>query len=158
MPGDESLLETVKEFFEEDEWYYDKVGGAAVLTAGYQGDNGGWRCYAQVDEDERWLAFYSQLDSHIPEERRPALAEFFARANYGLVLGNFEMDFRDGEVRYKTSINVRDDRLSVGLVRPLVYLNVFTMDRYLPGIMKVAYSDSDPADAIAAIEAQAVEL
>ena len=80
------------------------------------------------------------------------MAEFITRANYGMIVGSFEMDYGDGEVRYKTSIDVEGDRLSLGLVRQLVYINVLMMDRYLPGIMKVAYGDVDPAAAIDSIE------
>ena len=78
------------------------------------------------------------------------------RANYGLIIGNFEMDFSDGEVRYKTSIDVEDededDRLSVALIKNLVYANVLTMDRYLPGVMSIIYGDVSPAQAIAQME------
>jgi hypothetical protein len=31
-------------------------------------------------------------------ERAPP-AEFITRANYGLIIGNFELDFEDGEIR-----------------------------------------------------------
>jgi hypothetical protein len=62
------------------------------------------------------------------------------------------MDFSDGEVRYKTSIRVTEDELTTSMVQPLVYLNVVTMDRYLQGIMKVAYGNVSPADAITEIE------
>lgn len=54
---------------------------------------------------------------NVPEDRRLALAEFLTRANYGLFIGNFEMDWQDGEVRYKTSIDVAGDRLSTALVQ-----------------------------------------
>ena len=30
-----------------------------------------------------------------------SMAEFVCRANYGLVSGNFELDMRDGEIRFK---------------------------------------------------------
>ena len=40
-----------------------------------------------------------------PEEMRVPMAEFLTRANYGLRIGNFEMDFEDGEVRYKSSVD-----------------------------------------------------
>ena len=154
MGKNERLLETVERFFEEDEWVFDKIEGQQVLTAGFRGDNGTWRCYAQVEEDEQWFAFYSTLDTNTPEDRRHAVAELLTLANYGLIIGNFEMDLRDGEVRYKTSINVTDDRLTVALVRPLVYFNLFTMDRYLESIMSVAFGNVAPADAIAKVEAR----
>jgi len=75
------------------------------------------------------------------------------RANSGTIVGNFELDFAEGEIRYKTSIDVEGDRLSSALIKQMVYANVTMMDRYLPGIMSVIYSNVSPSDAIAQIEA-----
>lgn len=80
------------------------------------------------------------------------MAEFLTRANYGMLIGNFEMDFTDGEIRYKTSIDVEGDRLTSPLMQQIVYANVRTMDRYLPGIRKVIETDLTPAEIIASIE------
>jgi hypothetical protein len=76
------------------------------------------------------------------------------RANSGMIIGNFELDFADGEIRYKTSIDVKGDFLSFELIKQLVYANVMMMDEYLPGIMSVIDSDVEPKDAIAQIEGQ----
>jgi hypothetical protein len=70
-----------------------------------------------------------------------------------MIIGNFEMDFEDGEIRYKTSIDVEGDSLSSALIKRLVYANVMMMDAYLPGIMSVIYGDVSPEDAITQIEA-----
>ena len=77
---------------------------------------------------------------------------FLTRANYGLLIGNFEMDYNDGEVRYKTSIDVEGDRLSKALVKRLVYDNLAVMDRYLPGVLSVIYGGASPTEAIAQVE------
>jgi hypothetical protein len=111
-------------------------------------------CYAQVVEDEETaqFIFYSVCPVNVPENKRLSVAEFITRANYGLLIGNFELDLVDGEVRFKTSIDVKDDRLSSALFQPLVYTNVVMMDRYLPGIMAVIYGGVSPENAIAQIE------
>jgi hypothetical protein len=49
------------------------------------------------------------------------VAEFLTRANSGMVIGNFELDFADGEIRYKTSIDVEGDKLSYAIIKRLVY-------------------------------------
>lgn len=87
-----------------------------------------------------------------PPAKRPAIAEFITRANYGLPNGNFEMDFEDGEIRFKTSMDTEDIELTDAMVRNLVYANVLAMDQYLPGIMNVIYSDMSPDAAINRIE------
>lgn len=70
-----------------------------------------------------------------------------------MMIGNFELDFADGEIRYKISIDVEGDRLSAALIQRLVYANVSMMDEYLPGILSVIYANISPAEAIAQIEA-----
>src|SRR5262249_17088927 len=90
--------------------------------------------------------------SNVPEEKRVEVAEFITRANYGLVIGNFEMDYADGEVRYKTSVDVEGGELTAKMVENVIRANVMTMDRYFPGLMGVLYGDRDPAEAIAETE------
>jgi hypothetical protein len=80
------------------------------------------------------------------------VAEFITRANYGLRIGNFELDFRDGEVRYKSSLDFEGETLTPGLVKFAIYPAVQTMDRYLPGLMGVIYGHKPRAEAIAEVE------
>ena len=149
----DSIFQTMVQFFEEDDWSYHQLEGETILRLGFTGDNGSWRCYAEAKEERRQFVFYSVLDTRVSEEKRPAMAEFLTRANYGMIIGNFEMDYSDGEVRYKTSIDVDNDRLTIALVRTLVYMNVLLTDKYFPGIMKVIYADASPAEQIEEIEA-----
>jgi hypothetical protein len=88
----------------------------------------------------------------VPETKNLAIAEFIARANFGMIIGNFELDFTDGEIRYKTSIDVEGANLTFLQIKRLVYANVMMMDQYLPGIMSLLDSDVSPKDAIAQIE------
>lgn len=147
-----AILETVVDFFERDAWPFTHVEDWTAVRTGFKGDNGEWSCYAQAREEQAQCLFYSICPINVPEEKRPAMAELLTRANYGLFIGNFELDFSDGEVRYKTSVDVEGDSLSTALVRNLVYANVLTMDRYLPAVMSVIYSDTPPAQAIAQVE------
>jgi hypothetical protein len=81
-----------------------------------------------------------------------AVAEFITRANYGLRIGNFELDFDDGEVRYKSSLDFEGLALTPELIRNTIYPAVQTIDRYLPGLMSVFYASKSPAEAIAEVE------
>jgi hypothetical protein len=146
------ILDIATTFFKEDGWPFQQLEGQPILQIGFQGDNGQWTCFAQAREEQAQFVFYSVCAAKAPEARRPALAEFLTRANYGLIIGNFELDWGDGEVRYKTSIDVEGDRLTPALVKQMTYANVVMMDRYLPGIMRVIYGDVPPAQAIAEID------
>lgn len=145
----QSLTSAVQNFFNEDDWDYIASDGGSILQMAFQGEKYRWNCLAQVYEDDRQFLFYSITPIELPPERYLAMSEFITRANCSLVLGNFEMDFSNGEVRYKTSIDVEGDRLSYALINQLVYVNVLTVDQYLPGLFAVAQGTASPLDAIA---------
>jgi hypothetical protein len=146
------ILDVVTRFFQEDEWPFTPLEGKPILRTAFSGKNGNWNCFAQAREEQYRFVFYSVCAANTPENRRQAMADFLTRANYGMIIGNFELDFNDGEVRYKTSIDVEGDELTPALVKQMVYANVLTFDKYLPGIMKVMYTDVDPKAAVAEIE------
>jgi hypothetical protein len=146
------IFNILVEFFEDDEWDFHWMEGAPILSMGFTGRNGKWMCYAQAREEQEQFVFYSVCPVNTPEDRRHDVAEFITRANYGMIIGNFEMDFNDGEVRYKTSIDVEGDTLTAALIKQMVYSNVIIMDRYLPGIMRVIYGNASPLEEIERIE------
>jgi hypothetical protein len=147
-----AIYDTVLEFFREDDWPVRPVEGQTSVSVNFGGRNGQWTCYARIIEDKEIFLFYSYCPVKAPPEKRPILADFITRANYGLYLGNFELDYNDGEVRFKTSIDVEGDRLTTALVKRLVYDNVSVMDRYLPGVLSVIYGGASPTEAIAQVE------
>ncbi len=146
------LFDAVVDYLNEDEWRYHVVRDDVALMLAFRGESGSWQCYGTVDEDKQWFTFYSILPSNVPEEKRTEVAEFITRANYGLVIGNFEMDWEDGEVRYKTSVDVEGGELTPKMVENVIRANWMMMDRYFPGLMAVLYADRDPADAVAEVE------
>lgn len=151
-PTGGKIFEAIVNFFKEDDWPFHQIEGEPILQIAFQGETGKWTCYAKAREEQEQFVFYSVCSVNAPENKRIAVAEFITRANSGMILGNFELDFVDGEIRYKTSIDVEGDRLTSALIKRLVYANVTMMDKYLPGIMSVIYSDISPADALAQVE------
>jgi hypothetical protein len=81
------------------------------------------------------------------------MAEFLTRANYGMVIGNFEMDYADGEVRFKTSVDVEDAHLNRALLHHIVHANLLMTDKYLPGITAIIEGQT-PAFALEMVEGQ----
>jgi hypothetical protein len=147
-----TIFEAMHTFFTEDDWPVHQIGDDPAFSMTFQGENGQWVCIAQgVEELDRFI-FYSVCPLDVPEGRRPAVAELLTRINYDLIIGNFEMSYETGDLRYKTSIDVEGDRLTPALVKQLVYSNVAAMDFYLPSIMTTIYGKMSPAEALAEIE------
>ncbi|MFN6525457.1 YbjN domain-containing protein [Nostoc sp. ChiSLP03a] len=149
---DGSIFEEIINFFQADYWPFVQLPGQPALQILFQGENGKWNCYARARSKQNQFVFYSICPVNAPENKRLAVAEFLTRANSGMMIGNFELDFTDGEISYKTSIDVEGDRLSFALIQRVVYANVTMMDEYLPGIMSVIYGNVSPEEAIAKIE------
>lgn len=147
-----SSYATMVRFFEEDDWHVMPMEGKPALLMNFSGENGRWRCYAHARDGQHQFVFYSALSTYVPQNRRVAMSDFITRANYGMIVGNFEMDMDDGEVRFKTIIDTADAPLTVQQIKLHVYVNVITMDRYLPGVMKVGFGDAEPKEAVVAIE------
>jgi hypothetical protein len=140
------------DFMEEEEWKYEILEGETVLRFHFKGSAGRLLCYADVEEEKDWLIFYSYLPVNAPADKMQAMAEFVTRANRGMRIGNFELDYEDGEIRYKTSIDIEGGELTNKMMDNLLRANLSTMNRYFPGMMELIYSDKAPKDLVAKIE------
>ena len=154
LPNPNGLLgfETLGNILEEDEWKARRLEEKHAYSMGYTGENGDYRCYAIVRIELEEFLFYCVAPVRVPSEVRPAVAEYLTRANYGLRIGNFELDYSDGEVRFKSSINFEGEDLNFGMLRNALYPAVHTLDRYLPGLLRVSFGGATPLEAIEEIE------
>jgi hypothetical protein len=133
-------------------WDFQPMSGAAALRMDVEGESGRWACYAIEQSESAQYVIYSAVPMPCPANRRAATMELLTRANFGLIVGNFELDLDDGEVRFKTSLDVDGDRLSVPLARRLVAMNLHTMDQYLPAILAAMSGALGPLEALALAE------
>jgi len=145
-------FEMLGEFLSEDEWHPQRMDDRYIYRMGFSGANGQYACYAQIRMDLEQFLFYVMAPIKAPEDKRIDCAEFLTWANYGLRIGNFEMDLRDGEVRYKSGLDFEGETLTHTLIKSAIYPAVQTMDRYMPGLMKVIYGSATPHAAIEEIE------
>ena len=111
-----------------------------------------WGCMAIAEEDAEQLMFYSVMLEPASKKRRDEVMRFVTRANYGMQVGNFELDLDDGEVRFKTAIDVEGLELTEGLCRNLVDLNIMMMGLYYDGLDDVMKGKATAEEAISAIE------
>jgi hypothetical protein len=140
------------DYMEEENWKYEILEGETIIRFHFKGSAGRLLCYGEVDEAKHWLIFYAYLPVNCPPEKTIDLAEFLTRANRGMRIGNFEMDYDDGEIRYKTSLDIEGGDLSSKMVDNLLRANLSTVNRYFAGIMELIYGEKSPVELIAKIE------
>jgi hypothetical protein len=147
-------FDTLTRFLTEDGWHPRAMDDRYTYTMIYSGRSGDLRCFTLVRVNLEEFLFYAVAPIRIPEEVRQSISEFINRANYGLRIGNFEMDYSDGEVRYKSSLNFEGQELTVDLISNAIYPAVQTMDRYLPGLLRVSFGGATPLEAIEEVEGE----
>jgi hypothetical protein len=145
-------FDLLSNYLDEDEWFPRRIEGKYAYSMSYSGKNGDLRCYAIVRVDLEEFLFYAVAPVKVPDEVRTAVAEYLTRANYGLRIGNFEMDYADGEVRYKSSVDFEGQTLTSDLIRNAIYPAVHTMDRYLTGLLRTSFGGATPHEAIEEVE------
>ncbi|MCL4872186.1 MAG: YbjN domain-containing protein [Anaerolineae bacterium] len=143
---------TLGQFLTDDGWHPQPVEGHTAYHTYFRGRNGETHCFARVRSDLEQVMFYVMCPVKAPESAFASTIEFITRANYGLRIGNFEFDYSDGEIRYKSSLDFEKIELTPQMIKNMIYPAVSTMDRYLPGLMGVMYGGKSAEEAIAEIE------
>lgn len=143
----EGMVEAVELFLQSAQWEYMREEDAPIYFMHYYGESADWPCACLVLEEQDRVAFLSRVPATMPAEVRAAATEFITRVNYGLGTGSFEMDLDDGDLRFKTTLDTGGDPLTQALLGPLVWLNIATMERYLPALLEVM-KGADPRAAL----------
>jgi hypothetical protein len=124
------MFKNILFYFDTQGWKYqvpEPTKTLALLGIGSQ--NGQYPCMAEVQEDLYRFVFFSICPVQVPMSKRKAMAELITRMNHHLFLGNFELDFDDGEVRFKTSVVYESVELTVTLIDHLVKSNLAAMNK-----------------------------
>lgn len=81
------------------------------------------------------------------------LSECINRINFGLRMGNFELDYRDGELRYKYSVDCPNGSPPhPELIERSIHIPAAMYRRYSPALMGVLFADANPKKAVAECE------
>jgi len=150
------MKNTIKNALEGNQLRYQTLGenqNQTVYKLGIGLENGRADTFIDIRSDAKQVLIFTVFPSNVPANQRIRISEFITRANKGLILGNFELDMEDGELRYKSAY-VFDDTFpnSEKVFITNLYTTFNMMDRYLPGIMSVIYANVLPSNAISQIE------
>lgn len=150
---DRDLLALARAYLEGSGWDVEQHPDEPLLRTVAQAAAGVWTCYVRARAGEEQLVFYSVAPRKAPEPTRAAVGEFLHRVNYGTIIGNFELDCDDGEIRFKTSLDAEGEELTDVQLEKLTTFNVRSMGRYLPLIDEVIDGVVSAPDAIARVNA-----
>lgn len=77
------------------------------------------------------------------------MAEFFCRVNYSTRCGSFDLDFRDGEIRYKCYVSCEGEAVPTSeIIRESILAPARMFDRYAPGILGIIFHEKNAGEMI----------
>lgn len=145
----EQIVDAVRDFLDGDDWHYQYDAEDQVISAGIRLRSkiktGKIRIIFKDDSYAVYL--YSPISGD--ESNLTELNKYLTMANYGLANGNFELDYRDGEIRYKTYVNCNGlESLPKDIIQDSILVGCAMMDRYGDGIAALSLGFSDAETAI----------
>ena len=147
----ENIATSIKDYLDEDEWHYsfDEKAGRFRYTLTTKDKLKTISYTVNVHKDDYVVYAVSPLGADAEDEDMlTRMSEFINRANYGLLNGSFEFDFRDGEIRYKTFVNCDGSIPSIDVVRGSILTPAAMFKRYGNGIVKIIFTDITAKEAV----------
>ncbi len=115
---------------------YEIVDNGAALDFEVQSPEGTWNCLLSV-HNRTGIGFYSTILTPVPRKRQMQMAMYLMYLNNHHLFGNFELDIKTGDVRFKTYLDCEHMELTERLIDRTMLRNVTVMQRYLPQIMNI---------------------
>lgn len=149
------LADLVKKFLVDDDWHFSFDENTGVFEFGLRVKSKIKKINYIVDVHKDEIVVYGMCPigaDHTDSNMMVQMAEFLCRANYGLKNGCFELDFRDGEIRYKSFIDCEDVMPSNEVIKNSIYCTAAMFKRYAPGIVDIIFAGSSAEEVIAKCE------
>ncbi len=146
-----NIENAIKNYLDEDGWHYEMKEDEEVavfhFTLTVSGKIRELQYFVEVHEDGFSSIAVFPVNADI--EDKQMMAEFLHRANYSLREGNFEFDFRDGEIHYKCFIDCDGGIIPTkSMVRNSVLLPYHMYMRFVDGILGIIFNQETGKDAI----------
>ena len=145
------IVKAIRTILDKDEWHYNFDSDDGVIKFGLKLSTKLKRLdyVIRIRDDNYTVYAVSPLNADESDaEMMARMAEFVCRANYGLKNGNFEFDFRDGEIRYKSHVDCEDMLPGEETIRNSISIPHGMFKRYSPGIVDIVFGDTSAEDAV----------
>lgn len=146
-----NIANAVCDFLNEDDWHFsfDQERGIFKFGLRLKGKLKKINYIVDIKDDEYLVYAISPLGADEENSEMMAnMAEFICRANYGLKMGNFELDFDDGEVRFKVHVLCKGITPTAEMIKRSIYCPASMFKRYGSGIVDIIFGNASGKDAV----------
>ena len=117
---------------DKDAWFF-----------GVQSHNSCLTCRVHSREEQNQVLVLIQCPVKLPPDARDDGCRLLNQINWKLVVGSFEMDQSDGEIRFRIGIDTDDLELTPEAVARMVGCATMMMDKHLPQLLALLNSDAE---------------
>ena len=151
MSYSQDIASAVRNFLIDDDWKFDFNDGRGIFMFGVNigGKMKNVDCRLIIRDDSYTSYAISPINADADDaDVMKNIAEFVCRANYGIRNGNFELDMRDGELRYKVHVDCSGGVPARSVIRNSIYVPAVAFEHYAPGMLDVIFKGASAAEAI----------
>lgn len=104
--------------------------------------------YFQIEPELEQFLFYISPEIRLLKEQLLPVAEYIVRANFGMRIGNFELDMKAGKISFRSGLNFKGQGLSAALIDGAVQPALKAFEEFYPSLEKVFAGIKTPVEAI----------
>lgn len=145
------IANVINAFLKEDDWYFsfDEQRGLFKFGLSLKSKLKKINYFVAVKEDEYIVYAISPIGvDEDDKEMMASMAEFVCRANYGLMNGNFELDMRDGEIRFKCFVDCKGTFPTIEIIKNSIYYPAAMFKQYGNGIVDIIFGNASVKETI----------
>ena len=142
-----SVYEAINQFLNDENVRFEHDEELNLIRFFFSAETAGWMVTVHHFEEASQLVVLSHFPSVVEEEFRTVVGEFVLRVNWELVVGGYDFGVDDGNLRFRTSIDIDDLEVTPLFVRNLIYSNISTMDLHIAALNRVAHGGSSVEEA-----------
>lgn len=143
-PYSREVADLVLNFLENDGWnfYFDEKKGIFRFDVGIESRLNGISFNIHLALGGILILASSPVSTNPDDEIMMArMAEYLTRVNYDISMGNFEMDYDDGETRYRFYIDTDNGLPSDGVIREGIMTGINLFEKVDEGLLGIIFKD-----------------
>ncbi|MDO5336558.1 MAG: YbjN domain-containing protein [Eubacteriales bacterium] len=144
-----NIIEAVRDFLDADDWHYDYNAEKQIIECGAKVKCKLKNIRLLISFNDKGYTVFARIPISAEEDTMNDVMRYITMANYGLRNGNFELDVRDGELRYKVYTNCADlEELPKRMIQDSIYIPWIMVERYGNGLAALCMGFSTPDEEI----------
>jgi hypothetical protein len=149
MSNIENIKKTIALFLELEEFRFEtheENERRVLVQLGFSSEQGPIKYYLDYQIESNLIQFTSFASHNVPEDKRNDVQTYYSLVNDNNThWGSIHLNALNGQTFSRSSLLLDDlEDVSIGLVKRAFDINMYNMNTYFPGTMKIVYGDVAP--------------